>query len=122
MNEVIAAIERATALLLKVTPSSLEAGFLNSIQAGLEQINIASLLKDMQQPEPQNDDSEEETENDSLGGLNLADSLNRKIHPLNEALDKVKKLRETLNLEALDGIIKAGQQVVRPLYNYTAGL
>ena len=48
--------------------------------------------------------------------------INRELHLLNEELSRIKSLRNTLHLDALEPLIKSAQEIIRPMYNFTAAL
>ena len=48
--------------------------------------------------------------------------INRELHLFNEELSRIKSLHNTLHLDALEPLIKSAQEIIRPLYHFTAAL
>ncbi len=48
--------------------------------------------------------------------------INHELHLFNEELSRVKSLHNTLHIAALEPLIRAAQEIIRPLYNFTAQL
>ena len=66
---------------------------------------------------------EDEDDEDYTRQLNaIADEINKELAPLNATLEKIKQLRQTLNLPALDGTINLAQKMVRNIYRFTSNL
>jgi translation initiation factor 2B subunit (eIF-2B alpha/beta/delta family) len=51
-----------------------------------------------------------------------ADSLNKEADHFLDELERIKKMRQTLNLEALDPIIKEARRIIHSIHGFTAGL
>jgi translation initiation factor 2B subunit (eIF-2B alpha/beta/delta family) len=51
-----------------------------------------------------------------------ADSLNKEADNFLDELERIKTMRHTLNLEALDPIIKEARRIIHSIHGFTAGL
>lgn len=51
-----------------------------------------------------------------------ADSLNKEADHFLDELERIKKIRQTLNLEALDPIIKEARRIIHSIHGFTANL
>jgi hypothetical protein len=49
-------------------------------------------------------------------------AINRELHLFNDELSRLKSLHNTLHLAALEPLIRAAQEIIRPLYLFTAQL
>jgi hypothetical protein len=116
------AIEKAAAALKAITPSTLTPQQLEFSLRALKATDIHALIDEFNASLPAEPKDEDEKEAYKKMMQQKADELNKKIDPLKDALEEVKKLRGTLNLSALDDIIKAAQKIIRPLYNVTAAM
>ncbi len=116
------AIEKAAAALKAITPSTLTPQQLEFSLRALKETDIHTLIDEFNASLPAEPEDEDEKEAYKKMMQQKADELNKKIDPLKDALEEVKKLRSTLNLAALDDIIKAAQKIIRPLYNVTAAM
>jgi hypothetical protein len=67
-----------------------------------------------------NDDLALEKHNEIIKGQ--ADLLNKEADHFLDELERIKKIRQTLNLEALDPIIKEARTIIHSLHSLTAGL
>ena len=118
MNELLGAITKATAALQGITAATLTPAQLDSARATLDSIDISAILENYGGKLPEKSESDEfktEIEHE-------ADQLNKKIDPLNDALEEVKKIRATLDLDALDPIIQSARNIVRKLYSFSASI
>lgn len=118
MNELFNAITKATTALKGITPSTITPVQLDSARTTLDSIDIASLLENYSGTLPEKSDKEDV----HIELEHQADQLNKKIDPLKDALDELKKMRTTLDLEALDPLIEAGRSMVRKLYDFSASI
>ncbi len=48
--------------------------------------------------------------------------INHELHLFNEELSRIKSLHNTLHVASLEPLIKAAQEIIRPLYDFTAQL
>jgi hypothetical protein len=121
-DTLFAALDSAAAALRSVTASSLGPDTLHNAVSTLEAIPVNDLIDGFMEslPAPQDDHKLEEERKKKLDGI--ADELNKKLDAVNDELKRIKSMRSTLNLEALDPVIHAAQKVVRPLFNLSADL
>jgi SMC interacting uncharacterized protein involved in chromosome segregation len=116
------AIQKTAAALKAITSSTLTAQQLGSSLRIMKATDIHALIDEFNASLPAEPEDEHEKEAYKKAMQQIADELNKKIDPLKDALEEVKKLRSTLNLTALDEIIKVAQKIIRPLYNVTAAM
>ena len=121
-NKLFEALEQATLALKAVTASSLSADQLASSTATLKSIPVNDLIEEFKHALPPASDDPGTKEVNQKELDHIATELNRKVDAVNDELSRIKSMRSTLNLEALDPVIHAAQQVVRPLYNLSADL
>lgn len=122
MNELTQEIERIAALLKRVDASSLVLENLQAVEAGLLDSSmtqdIQSYLKSLG-PEPLD---ESEREKFRARTRHEADQINQSAEELLHELERVKRIRQTLNLEALDPIIKEARAIIHRVHGLTADL
>lgn len=121
-DTLFAALDRAANALKSVTASSLGPDALHAAEATLAGINVNDLVEEFMHdlPDAPEDQKGEHEHRKKLDGI--ADELNKKLDAVNDELKRIKSMRTTLNLEALDPVIHAAQKVVRPLFNLSADL
>lgn len=66
------------------------------------------------------DDLELEKQKAAMNGQ--ADLINKEADFFLDELERIKKMRQTLNLEALDPIIKEARKIIHSLHAFTAAL
>jgi hypothetical protein len=122
MKDLTQEIARIAALLKRVDASSLVLENLQAVEAGLLDgsmtQDIQSYLKSLG-PEPL-DESEREKYRERT--RREADQINEAAEELLHELDRVKRIRQTLNLEALDPIIKEARAIIHRVHGLTADL
>ena len=116
------ALDRAAAALRSVTASSLGPDTLHAAEATLAGMDVNDLVEAFMHdlPDAPDDPKREDEQRRKLDAI--ADELNKKLDAVNDELKRIKSMRSTLNLEALDAVIHAAQKVVRPLFNLSADL
>jgi len=120
MQQLIDAIHKAHRLLLQVNASALTPQLFSSIEIGLNEIDVHPIVENYSRDLPVKPEEENENHNRQINAI--ADQINKELAPLNSTLEKIKQLRETLNLPALDGIISLSQKIVRTIYQFTSNL
>jgi len=121
-DNLFSALDSATAALKSVTAATLGPDALHGAVSVLDGIPLNDLIDAFTRelPAPQDDHKLEAERRKKLDGI--ADELNRKLDAVNDELKRIKSMRSTLNLDALDPVIHAAQKVVRPLFNLSADL
>lgn len=120
MQQLIDAIHKAHRLLVQVNAGTLTPQLLSNTEARLNEIDVHSILENYSRSLPVKPEEEDENYNGQINAI--ADQINKELAPLNNTLEKIKQLRETLNLPALDGIISLAQKIVRAIYLFTSNL
>jgi hypothetical protein len=121
-NKLFEALDQAAAALKVVTASTLSPDLLASSTATLKGIPVNDLIEEFTHALPAESDDPKVQDDRSKELDRLANDLNKKVDAVNDELTRIKSMRSTLNLEALDPVIHAAQHVVRPIYNLSANL
>jgi len=116
MESVSAALDKATTILKSLDGTTLTPDQLEKTISGLSQINMIDLIGH----KPAGTDPGGKT--DARQNQSSANELNKKADLFNDELDRIKRMRQTLNLEALDPVINAARKLIHPVYQYTADL
>ena len=120
MTALITAIEQATELLKKVQASTLESAFLRQIEEDLQTADVHDALKAFQRSLPPAPDDPDEREAHRKSMAAYADRLNHAAEPYLQELERIKRMRQTLNLDALDPVIRAGRTIIHRIHGFTA--
>jgi hypothetical protein len=113
-------LDQAVSALKVVTPATIDHEHLSSSISILEGIPINELIEEFQQTLPVHAD-DEKGKQQLRKELDLnATELNKRLDGVNDELKRIKSIRQTLNLDALDPLIRSAQRIVRPLYNLSA--
>ena len=105
-----------------VTPENLTPAQLDSSLDTLRSFNINDAIDEYWSSIPEKPDNDQdvpswETENHQRGKL-----LNHDLKLFNDQLSRIKTMQAALNVPQLDTLIQAAQDVIRPLYNFSAQL
>jgi hypothetical protein len=122
MSSIKTIIESCTAALAAVTPETLTTAQLDGSMATLRSFNINDAIDEYwsslpEKPENDEDISTWETENHNRGKM-----LNHDLKLFNDQLTRIKTMQAALKVPQLDTLIHAAQDVIRPLYNFSAQL
>ena len=118
MESVSEALNNATSILKSLNGTSLTADHLDSTVRQLNAVNITELIGQIPVP-PESGSDDISTRNRFQ---EIANNLNKSADNLNDELERVKRMRNTLNLEALDPVIQAAKRIIQPVFNFTADL
>ena len=121
-NKLFEALDQAAAALKVVTASTLSPDLLASSTTTLKGIPVNDLIEEFTHALPAESDDPKVQDDRSKELDRLANDLNKKVDAVNDELTRIKSMRSTLNLEALDPVIHAAQHVVLPIYNLSANL
>ena len=116
------ALDRAAEALRSVNPSSLGPDTLQAAEATLSGLPVNDLIEEFTHGLPAAPDDPKQEAQHRKRMDDIADELNKKLDSVNDELKRIKSMRSTLNLEALDPVIHAAQKLVRPLFNLSADL
>ena len=122
MSSITTIIETATRALAGVTPGTLTSDQLNSSRQMLDAIEINEAIDIYWRELPGKPEKEDELPEWEALMREKGKEINRELHLLNEELSRIKSLHNTLNLDALEPLIKSAQEIIRPMYNFTAAL
>jgi len=122
MSSINTIIEAATGALAGVTPGTLTSDQLNSSRQTLDAIDINEAIDVYWRELPEKPEKEDELPEWEALMRGKGKEINRELHLFNEELSRIKSLRNTLHLDALEPLIKSAQEIIRPLYNFTAAL
>lgn len=118
MESVSEALNKATSVLKALNGTSLTADQLDSTVSQLNAVDIHELLAQIPAPP--------ESGSDEVGTRNkfqqIANDLNKSADGFNDELERIKRMRNTLNLDALDPVIQAAKRIIQPVFNFTADL
>jgi hypothetical protein len=120
MLDLFAEISKATELLRQVQPSTLESEPLRQVLEALRDSSVTASLEAYARnlpPEPE-DDREREIYRKDIAAR--ADQVNHAAEGYLQELDRIKRMRQTLNLEALDPLIREARGIIHRVHDFTA--
>lgn len=120
MSDLFSQINTATQILASVQASALESSFLRSVTDRLSNGALLAALKVFWEKlpvEPEADDAKDDYRKVMAG---YADQLNRAAEPFLQELERIKRMRQTLNLEALDPVIREARSLVHRIHDTSA--
>ena len=115
-------IESAVKALEGVSPGNLTTDQLNGSIQVLESLDVNDAIDQYWNNLPEKPEKDKDLQAWEKKVHQLGKELNHQLHGLNDELSRVKDIRNNLSLPALDPLIKAAQEIIRPLYNFTAQL
>ncbi|WP_336517306.1 hypothetical protein [Pollutibacter soli] len=118
MESVSEALNKATSILKSLNGNSLTADHLDSIVSQLDSVDVNELLGQIPEP-PGTGLDDVETKNKFQ---QIANDLNKTADAFNDELERIKRMRSTLNLDALDPVIQSAKRIIQPVFNFTADL
>jgi hypothetical protein len=113
MDKLKMALEEATSLLKQLTPSTLTAAQLDVTKNGISGLNIDEIIQAYLRG--RNDTNEGQA-------VKTANEINKMADGFNDELQRIKKIKTTLNLEALEPVISAASHFIRPVFQLTAAM
>ena len=122
MSSINTTIREATQALAAVRPDTLTADQLQSSKERLDAIDINEIIDGYWRTLPAKPENEGDLPAWEQQMRENGKVINHDLHALNDELSRVKSIHQTLNLDALEPLIKSAQQIIRPLYNFTASL
>jgi hypothetical protein len=122
MTELTKEIECMAALLKRVDASTLVFDNLQAVEAGLHESPIAQVIQTYRKSIGSEPLDEPEREQYRERKRHEADQINRVAEELWRELDRVKRIRQTLSLEALDPIIREARAIIHRVHGLTADL
>lgn len=122
MDELTDCIAGMRAILSGIGPSTLTPENLDEALRGLLSIDVDGCMERFAAGLPARPEDDEATESHDIRMGRLSDDINRSLSGANAELSRIKELRTTLNLGALDPLIENARAAVRRLYGLTASL
>ena len=122
MQTMLAEIKDLTRALAGLRSDNLVIDNLDNILAQLKGSDILNQLDQFKRSMPTvpEDDQALETYKDMMNAQ--ADDLNKEADHFLDELERIKTIRHTLNLEALDPIITEARKIIHSLHTFTAQL
>lgn len=120
MQTLLAEIKDLTKALAGLRSDNIVIDNLDNILAQLKGSDILNQLDQYKRSLPAVPDDEQalETYKETMNAR--ADELNKKADHFLDELDRIKTIRHTLNLEALDPIITEARKIIHSLHAFTA--
>jgi hypothetical protein len=115
-------VETATRTLAEIKPENITADLLSSSILKFGSLDVNEAIDQYWRELPEKPENEQDLPAWENKMQLLGKSLNHHLHGFNEELNRVKNMRSTLSLPALDPLIKAAREIIRPLYDFTAQL
>jgi hypothetical protein len=122
MQLLIDEIKNLTETLAGLRPDTLVIDNLNGILARLKVSDIEHKIEGYKMAQPASPDDEQALEKHKGLMKDQADSLNKEADHFLDELERVKKIQQTLSLEALDPIIKEARRIIHSIHGLTAWL
>ena len=122
MQLLINEIRNLAEALAGLRPDSIVVDNLNGILNRLKTSDIEHKMAGYKSALPSSPEEEQAIEKHREFMKEQADSLNKEADHFLDELERVKKIRQALNLEALDPIIKEARRVIHSLHSFTANL
>jgi hypothetical protein len=122
MSSIKTIIESCTGALAGVTPENLTPAQLDSSLDTLRSFNINDVIDAYWESLPEKPDNDQDNPAWENENHSRAKMLNHDLKLFNDQLSRVKIMQAALNVPQLDTLIQAAQEVIRPLYNFSAQL
>jgi hypothetical protein len=113
MDQLKMALDEATSILKKLTSSTLTADQLELTKNAISGLNIEGIIQNALRGRHNPDEGH---------AIKSANEINKKADGFNDELQRIKKIKNTLNLEALEPVIAAASHFIRPVFQFTAAL
>jgi hypothetical protein len=122
MQSLINEIRHLTQVLAGLRADNLVIDNLDNILTTLKSSDINQKVAGYKIVMPTVKEDEQAVEKDKEVMKEQADSLNKEADYFLDELERIKTMRHTLNLEALDPIIQEARRVIHSIHGLTAGL
>lgn len=122
MQSIIEEIRNLTQSLKGLRSDNIVVDNLDSILSKLKASDLGAKIArfNVELPSASTDDPELEKQKEVMRGQ--ADLINKEADLFLDELERIKTMRQTLNLEALDPIIKEARTIIHSLHAFTAQL
>jgi hypothetical protein len=122
MSAIKTIIETSIEALAAVTPENLTPAQLDSSLSILQSTDVNDAIEDYWDRLPEKPENETELPAWESDNRRRGKEFNHHLKLFNDELTRVKKMQDALHVPQLDTVIHAAQQVIRPLYNFSAQL
>jgi hypothetical protein len=122
MSSINTTIQEAIKALAAVKPETLTVDQLKQSRETLDAININDVIDNYWRSLPAKPENESDLSAWESQMREKGKEINHDLHQFNDELSRIKSIQHTLDLDALEPLIKSAQQVIRPLYNFTSQL
>lgn len=122
MPDLFAEIARMTDALELVQASALSSESLARVREDLRGSFVGKALDDFARTLPAEPDDDWEKDAYRKEMAKQADLINRAAEKFLHELERVKRMRQTLNLDALDPVIREARGIIHRIHDFTAQL
>lgn len=122
MQLLIDEIRDLTEALAGLRPNSIVVDNLNGILNRLKTSDVDHKMAEYKSALPSSPEEERAIEKHREFMKEQADSLNKEADHFLDELERIKLMRNTLNLEALDPIVKEARRIIHAIHGFTAEL
>jgi hypothetical protein len=122
MQTLLAEIKGLTKALAGLRSDNIVIDNLDNILAQLKGSVIQHQMEQYKATLPSAPEEEKELEEHKERMKGQADVLNKEADGFLDELERIKTIRHTLNLEALDPIIKEARKIIHAIHGFTAGI
>lgn len=122
MPDLFAEIARMTGALEQVQASALSSESLTRVQEELRGSLVGRAVDDYSRTLPAEPDDDWEKDVYRKEMARQADRINRAAEKFLHELERVKRMRQTLNLDALDPVIREARGIIHRIHDFTAQL
>jgi hypothetical protein len=122
MQALLAEIRNLTQALSGLQTDTIIIENLDKILVQLKGSDIQHQIEEYKLSQPSVPEDEQALESYKETMKDRADTLNKESDHFLDELERIKTIRHTLNLEALDPIIKEARRVIHVIHGFTTGL
>jgi hypothetical protein len=122
MTSIRTIIEHSRAALAELTPETLTNDQLHRSLDRLTSFRVNEAIDDYWDQLPEKPDHENEIPAWEKDMHQRAKVLNHELKLFNDELNRIKTMQAALKVPQLEPLIRAAQEVIRPLYNFSAQL
>lgn len=120
MPDLFDEISGVTDLLRRVQPSTLESEPLRQVLDALRGSSVSAALEAYAKSMPPEPDDEWEKDAYRKDMAARADQVNHAAEAFLHELERIKRMRQTLNLEALDPLVREARGIIHRVHDFTA--
>ena len=120
MPDLFEEIGKVTGLLRQVQPSTLESEPLRQVLEALRESSVSAALDVYSRSLPPEPDDAWEKDAYRKDMAARADQVNQAAEGFLQELERIKRIRQTLNLEALDPLVREARGIIHRVHDFTA--